>query len=158
MYLLFTVSYYIQISTNIKIRIIKLIAFLLDWVFGPSGLKNLFYFCGKLSVLRCYVWFFIEPVLIQRISITFRALLEKKILNLLSTLYFQTLSLEAVYNIVGGTGADFGCLGSFGGAGAAGGRSMSHATELNPVKANARASNFLRGLAFSVFAQVNFKN
>ena len=83
---------------------------------------------------------------------------KKKFLNLLSTLYFQTLSLEAVYNIVGGTGADFGCLGSFGGAGAAGGRSMSHATELNPVKANARASNFLRGLAFSVFAQVNFKN
>ena len=67
---------------------------------------------------------------------------------------FQTLSLEAIFNLVGGNGADFFGGGSGGMMSGGAGRTMSHVTELNPVKANPRASNFLRGLAFSVFAQV----
>ena len=62
-----------------------------------------------------------------------------------------------MFNLVGGTGAEFGV--GLSAASACGGRTtMPHASaELNPVKANPRASNFLRGLAFSVFAQVIHK-
>ena len=62
--------------------------------------------------------------------------------------------MEAIFNLVGGNGADFFGGGSGGMMSGGAGRTMSHVTELNPVKANPRASNFLRGLAFSVFAQV----